>query len=126
MSLGYEVYEDERDFEQKGLTGNVRRYSTTKMIFPCFILCSEENNPVPLHSIETLRRMFSTSKIYDESIANSLIHIYFNQGNQTAKLGSIQPSQVKTFLRLFDGCNIDCYLNKDEQLTGMYMYVLSN
>lgn len=126
MALGYDVYEDKREFEQKGLTGNVRRYTTTKMYFPCFILCSSNEKPVPLHSIETLRRMFPTSKIYDEVVANSLIHIYFNQGEKTAKLGCIQPNQVKTFLRLFDGCDIDCFLNKDKQLTGMYMYVLSN
>lgn len=126
MALGYEVYEDERDFEQKGLTGDVRRYTTTKMSFPCFIICSTEDKPVQLHSMETLKRMFPTSKLYDETIANSLIHIYFNQGSQTVKMGSIQPNQVKTFLRLFDGYEVDCYLERDKQLEGMYMYVLSN
>lgn len=126
MALGYEVYEDKRDFEQKGLTGDVRRYTTTKMVFPCFILCHTEEKPVPLHSVETLKRMFPTSKVYDETIANSLIHIYFNQGETLVKLGCIQPNQVKTFLRLFENCEVDCFMEQDKKLEGMYMYVLSN
>jgi hypothetical protein len=126
MALGFDTYEDNREFEKKGLTGDVRRYTTAKMEFPCFILCSSEEHPIQMHSIDALRRMFPTSKVYDETIANSLIHIYFNQGDRTAKLGCIQPGQVKTFLRLFDGCDLDCFLNSEKQLTGMYMYILSN
>ena len=126
MVLGYEVYEDERDFEQKGLTGNVSRYTLTKMSYPCYILCSSDEKPIQLHSIEVLKKMLPTSEIYDESIANSLISIYFNQGGRTAKVGCIQPSQVKTFLKLFEDCDVDCFLDKDTQLKGMYMYVLSD
>lgn len=125
MSLGYETYEDDRKFEQKGLTGDVRRYTTTKMEFPCYVVCNTEEKPVKLHSIETLRKMFPNAKSYDESIANSLIHIYFNQGNQTAKLGVIQPNQVKTFLKLFENCEVDGYLNADKKLEGMYLYILA-
>lgn len=125
MALGYEVYEDKREFEQKGLTGDVRRYTTTKMSFPCFILCSSDCNTVPSHSIEVLHKMFPTSKIYDETLTDSMIYIYFNHEDTTVKMGAIQPGQVKTFLRLFEGCDIDCYLNADKKLEGMYMYVLA-
>lgn len=125
MALGYETYEDDRDFKQEGLTGNVRRYTTTKMDFPCYILCSSDENPIKLHSIETLKQMFPNMKVYDETIANSLIQIYFNKDDKTVKLGAIQPSQVKTFLKLFDGCDIDGFLDKDTKLENMYLYVLA-
>lgn len=125
MSLGYEVYEDKRDFNQKGLTGNVRRYTTAKMEFPCYILCASPEKPIKKHSIDTLRMMFPNNKIYDESVADSLIHIYFNQGTQTAKLGSIQSNQVKTFLKLFEDCDIDGYLSQEQKLEGMYLFVLA-
>ena len=69
--------------------------------------------------------MFPNTKVYDESIANSLIHIYYNQGSQTAKLGVIQPNQVKTFLKLFENCEVDGYLSSEEKLDGMYLYVLA-
>lgn len=125
MSLGYETYEDNRDFEQKGLTGNVRRYTTTKMDFPCYIICASEEHPVKMHSIETLKQMFPNMKVYDETIANSLIQIYFNKDDKTIKLGAIQPSQVKTFLKLFEACDVDGFIDKDTKLTDMYLYVLA-
>lgn len=125
MALGYDVYEDDRSFEQKGLTGQVRRYTTTNMNFPCFIICNSDEKPVKAHSINTLKKMFPSLKTYDESVANSLIHIYFNQADKTAKLGVIFPSQVKTFLRLFEYCDVDGYMNSDTKLDGMYRYVLA-
>lgn len=125
MSLGYETYEDNRDFEQAGLTGEVRRYTTTKMEYPCYILCSTERNPIKLHSVATLKKMFPSLKVYDESVADSLIHVYFNQGSQTAKLGMIMPNQVKTFLKLFEGYCIEGYIDKDTPLKDMYLYVLA-
>lgn len=126
MPLGYEVYDDsKRSFEQEGLTGEVRRYTTTSMEFPCFIICSTPAKPVRMYSLETLRMMFPKSKVYNEELANSMIHIYFNQGEQTAKLGLIQPNQVKTFLRLFSDNDVDCYLTAEQKLEGMYAYILS-
>ena len=126
MALGYAVYDDKnRSFEQKGLTGEVRRYTTTNMEFPCLIICSTPDKPVRMHSLEALKIMFPKSQMYDEEVANSMIHIYFNQGEKTAKLGLIQPNQVKTFLRLFADNNVDGYLSQEKKLEGMYLYILS-
>jgi hypothetical protein len=125
LSLGYDVYNDDRDFEQKGLTGSVRRYTTSSMQFPCYILINSEEKPIKSYSIETLRQMFPISKVYDESLANSLIHIYFNQGDKTVRIGAIQGSQVKTFLKLFENNDIDGYISENQKLEGMYLYVLS-
>lgn len=126
MPLGYETYDDsQRSFDQDGLTGEVRRYVTTNMEFPCFIICSTQEKPVRMYSLETLKLMFPKAKLYDESVASSMISVYFNQGDKTAKLGLIQPNQVKTFLRLFKDNEVDCYMSRDQKLDGMYKYVLA-
>jgi hypothetical protein len=126
LSLGYDVYEDNRDFEQKGLTGDVRRYTTSSMKFPCYVLVNSEEKPVKSYSIDTLRQMFPALKQYDETLTDSMIHIYFNQDDKTVRLGAILGSQVKTFLKLFENNDIDGYISKDEKLEGMYLYVLSD
>lgn len=126
MALGYTTFDDsKRSFEQTGLTGEVRRYTTTSMEFPCFIICSTPLKPVRMHSLETLKLMFPKSKMYDSEMAGQMIHIYFNQEDKTAKLGLIQPTQVKTFLRLFADNEVDGYLTKDQKLDGMYLYILA-
>lgn len=126
MALGYDVYDDsKRSFDQNGLTGEVKRYTTASMAFPCLIICSTPEKPVKLHNLETLRMMLPKSKLYDEDMAKSMINIYFNQGDKTAKLGVIQPKQVKTFLKLFKDNDVDGYLSSDKKLEGMYLYVLS-
>lgn len=127
MPLGYDTFDEStRSFEQDGLTGDVRRYVTTNMEFPCFIICSTPDKPVRMFTLETLKLMFPKAKLYDEAVANSMIHVYFNQGDKTAKLGLIQPNQVKTFLRLFQDNEIDGYLSKDQKLEGKYLYILSD
>jgi hypothetical protein len=127
MSLGYETYEDNRDFEQTGLTGNVIRYATEGMTFPCYIICSTEEKPVEMYKIEILRKMFSTtSDNFDEDTLNSVINIYFTMSSQTVRLGKIISKQVKAFLHLFEGDIIKGYLDKDTLLENDYLYVLSS
>lgn len=125
MSLGYETYEDNRSFEQKGLTGSVKRFTTDKMEYPCFIIQSTDDNPVKLFKMQTLQRMFATTKVYDESLTDSLIYLYFSTAGKIAKVGSIRPSQVKPILSLFEGNNVIGFLDKDTQLEGMHLYVLA-
>lgn len=126
MPLGYDVYdESQRSFEQSGLTGEVQRYTTTNMEYPCFIICSTPDKPVLMYSLNTLRMMFPKSKLYNAELADSMINVYFSQGGKTAKLGLIQPNQVKTFLKLFSDNQVDCYLSQGKKLEGMYMYILS-
>jgi hypothetical protein len=125
LALGYDVYEDNRDFEKKGLTGEVRRYTTSNMQFPCYVLINSEEKPIKSYTIETLRNMFPVSSVYDESLTNSLIHIYFNQNEKTARIGAISGSQVRTFLKLFENNDVDGYISENEKLEGMYLYVLA-
>lgn len=117
MSLGFDVYNDERVFDNKP----VRKYATASIEYPCFILCASEEYPVPKHSIEALRRMQPTKVGEGEGI----VHLYFSQNDMTARLGVIRASQVKSFLTLFARCDIDCFLDAGTKLEGMYMYTLS-
>ena len=125
MALGYSVYEDDRDFEQRGLTGEVQRYTTAGMKFPCLILVNTTEKPLKMHSIDTLKRMFPNSKVYNEELNESLINIYVRQGDKTVSIGMIQSNQVKTFLKLFENNEVVGYIDADTELKDMYLYVLS-
>lgn len=126
MALGFDVYEDTRDFQKKGITDEIRRYVTDKMGFPCFIIVASEEKPVEMYKVSVLRKTFSSiaATLDEESIGRD-INIYFSQGDRTAMLGKIQPRQVKSFLKLFEYNEVHGYLDKDTPLEGQYMYVLS-
>lgn len=126
MSLGYDTFNAERDFEKQGITGQVQRYSREAMSYPCYILRSETDNPVGMHQIKVLKHMFETLVSYEKSAEDNSIYIYFCKDGKVVRIGKIFPHQVKAFLRLFDGNYIDCFMNKDTELTGDYLYVLSD
>lgn len=126
MALGYETYDDNRNFEQEGLTGNVRRYVTESMTFPCFILVAEEDKQVEIVKIKVLKQMAEVVETYNEEEANSLISVYFSSGDKTAYLGKIQPRQVKSFISLFSTNTVVAYYDKETLLEGDMRYVLAN
>lgn len=126
MALGYETYDDNRNFEQEGLTGNVRRYVTESMTFPCFILVAEEDKQVEIVKIKVLKQMAEVFETYNEEEANSLISVYFSSGDKTAYLGKIQPRQVKSFISLFSTNTVVAYYDKETLLEGDMRYVLAN
>ena len=125
MALGYDTYEDNRDFEQEGLTGNVRRYVTESMTYPCFIIVNEADKPVEVIKLQVLKKMSAVVEKYDEEEANSMISIYFSSGDKTAYLGKIQPKQVKSFISLFSVNHVVAYYDRDTLLEGDMRYVLS-
>lgn len=126
MSLGYDTFDDsERIFEKQGITGKVQRYSREAMNYPCYILRSEDDNKIGMHQITVLKNMFDNTVKYSKDSEDNSIYIYFCQGGKVARIGKIYPRQVKAFLRLFDGNYIDCFMDKDHELTGDYLYVLS-
>lgn len=126
MSLGYEVHEDSRKFEQEGLTGDVKRYATQNMSFPCFVIVSDSEHTVETFKIKVLRNMFAAVKAYNEEEAKLAISLYFNQNDKTVRLGQIYPKQVKSFLKLFSENIIEGYLTEGEKLIGDYLYVLAD
>ena len=127
MSLGYETYEDNRDFQQDGLTGTVRKYITEDMQFPCYIVEMTAEHSIEKYKIEVLQKMFKTVDTYDEEEAKLVISVYISSGDRTLRLGQITPKQVKPFLRLFekDTEQIHGFFDKDTELTDDYLYVLS-
>ena len=125
MSLGYDVYEDKRDFQQDGLTGEVKRFVTESMQFPCFIIVSEPEHPVEVVRLTVLRNMSAIVDKYNEEEANSMISVYFTMQGKTAYIGKILPRQVKSFLSLFSNNRVDGYYDKDTILDGDMRYTLS-
>lgn len=126
MSDIYEVYEDKRSFEQEGLTGTVKRYITEKMEFPCFILASDEAHRVESYKIVTLKTMCSLSNKLDKNNTETGINLYYSEGDKTVRFGRIMSKQVKPFLKLFEGNQVLCFLNKDTELVDQYMYILAD
>lgn len=125
MSLGYDTYESDRSFDKCGITGQVQRYSRESMNYPCYIVRSEDDNKVGMHQITVLKNMFDTTVKYDNTTEDDSIYIYFYQKGKVVRIGKLFPRQVKAFLRLFKGNYVDCFLDKDTELTGDYLYVLS-
>ena len=127
MSLGYETYEDNRDFEQEGLTGTVRKYITEDMQYPCYIVEMTEEHIIEKYKLSVLQKMFKTVDTYDEDEAKLVISVYINGEGRLIRFGQITPKQVKPFLRLFDK-DIDYirgYFDAETELTKDYLYVLS-
>ncbi len=120
MALGYEVYEDTRDFTHEGLTGEVSRYVTDSMQFPCFIIVATEEHPVERYKIDVLRNMLGCIGEKSDEVA-----LYFKQGDQMAQIGRIFSGQVNSFLRLFDGNELKAFYSRGKELEGSYMYVLA-
>lgn len=122
--IGYTPYNDDRSFDKAGITDKVTRYARGTLSYPCYIIVSTKEAEVKYHNIETLNRMFPSKTKYDSE--KMLINIYLSIEDKLAKLGVIQSNQVKTFLDLFRDNEVKCYLSEDNELTGMYKYVLSD
>lgn len=122
MSLEIDVYEDNREFNQEKVT----RYSTAKMEFPCYIIISTDEKPIKAYTLQILKQMFSSTSTFDEDVSKLLINLYFCQGEKTVKFGTIQPSQVKSFLKLFQDNEIEGFYDEKTKLTGELLYVLSD
>ncbi len=121
-NLGEDAVEVERSYEKQGITGEINRYNKESMQYPSITIINTEDNGVPKHKLKILPNMFA-SPIAENS---NVIYIYFKQGDTVVKLGRISDIQVKTFLKLFDGYNLLGMLNKDKELIGDYLYILSN
>lgn len=124
MPLGYDSYDDERSFEQEGITGEVTRFPVENEKFPNIILIQDEAKPIPQHRMQVLPSMFACSVPTDGSSA-SPIYIYYSENGKTIHIGRIFPRQVRAFLRLFSGNKVIGNLDKDTPLEGSYLYVLS-
>lgn len=124
MSIGYDVYEDNRSFEHEGLTGTVKRYVTESMKFPCIIIEYSEDKPIEKYKLEALKQMFKLTQAFDEDAIEG-VTIYYSQDSKTVRLGQVTPRQVKAFLNLFENNNLVGYYDKDTILVDEKIYVLA-
>lgn len=120
MSVGYDLDEDDRSFEQSGLTGTVTRYTESSMVYPCYIVKA----PFETYKLKVLQSMFHKVSFDSEEDGDLAIQLYFESGEQIVGLGKIFPRQVKSFLRLFEGSDIKGYYDENTMLEGDYLYVL--
>lgn len=121
MALGYDTFEDEREFESQKVT----RYATTNMSFPCYVIHMTPERPIKRYTLEMLQRMFQSSVSTAEAGQDLSIHIYIVKDSTTAKVGQIQPEQVKSFLRLFEDNEIEGFYTEDTLLIGDLLYALA-
>jgi len=121
MTLGYEVEEEKRSFEQKGITGSVTRYVSGSLDFPCFIVKA----PFEQYKIRVLSTMFQKVDSYSEYESNLAINLYFESTDgRLAGLGKIYPRQVNSFLKLFSTNKVSGFYEDGTELQGDYLYVL--
>lgn len=105
MSLGYEVFDADREFEQEGITGEVKKYSKGEMKYPCIILTETEDNRLNLFSLQTAKEMFTKQEaFYDESYVDRIVFVYVRLlDGHLVSFNSIDSSKVNAFCNLFQG-----------------------
>lgn len=123
MSLGFDVFESDNDYEKEGLTGQVSRYSAVEMNYPCYIVSMQD---IQMCKLLALKGLVATPELLARQEIDTAINIYFQQGEQIAYFGKILPTQVKAFINVFEQDNIKGFISKDKEISGMYLYVLAN
>lgn len=121
MDLGYEVSEDKRSFESKAIS----RHTNARFEYPCLIVTNTAEAPVRKYMLDVHKKMSVKPVGFDESSLGLLIHLYINQDSKLLKLGTMQPNQVKSFLRLFEGVQISGWYDEDTELVGDMLYALA-
>lgn len=144
MALGYDVYEEERDYTKEGITGEVTRHRREKLQYPCLIVRSTvEKRLGDIHA--TTLKNYKISEATETDKETGFIHIYvsleFKETQEEGELkleevsgdeapllsfGAIYGRQVKGFLTLFKEFPVYGYLDIDKKLESEYVYILSN
>lgn len=123
--LGYEVSEENRDFDVDGLTGDVRRYITEGISYPCFIIELNENSSISKAQVSVLRKMTEASDSYDISSEIKPIQVYISEGEKLISFTKVLPLQVRALLSLTSNAKVLGYIDKDTILEGDMLYVLA-
>jgi len=122
-ALGYEIDAVEHSYTNEPVT----RFAKVGTEYPNYTIVrsadDNENKKLTLHVTKILPSMFNCSS--KDSSPDAYITIYLRDGEKKIKLGRIMSRQVKPFLRLFDGFDIEGSLSKGKELVGDYLYVLS-
>lgn len=118
-----DAFVDNREFNVEGISGSVSRYLKEKVSYPFFLLESTADSPVQLNKLKVLANLFGTSTVTNSDL--SPVSVYYKDGDKVVKLGKLSARQVKSFLRLFTDNKVVGMYDKDTELKGDYLYVLS-
>lgn len=122
MSEEFDFYEGNEEGKEevrdvKGLTDTVSKYVYNNMEFPC--ICLKEDIKLPKH------KWVIISKLVKQGSSDKNISIYMLRGGEMFKAGSLSGLQVKAFIDIIGLDNLFGYFNKDKELIGDRLYVLS-
>lgn len=118
-----DTFVDKREFVVEGISGNVSKYLKEKVSYPFFLLENTADAPVQLNKLKVLANLFGTGVVSDSKTPP--VSVYYKDGERVVKLGKLSSRQVKSFLRLFTDNKVVGMYDKDTELTGDYLYVLS-
>lgn len=115
--VGYEAYEDNRTFEKdKGYLEGVS--------YPCMIVNLGSQITIPKSRMVTLKGMMDSANVAI-GITAEPVNLYFRT-DKLMLVGKLQARQIKSFLKLFSEVEIQGFLNKDTELLGDKLYILSD
>lgn len=122
MSDEFDFYEDGGNEEEvvrdiKGLTDTVSKFVYSSMTFPC--ICLKEDIKLPKH------KWLIISKLVKQGSEDKNISVYMIRGGELFKAGSLSGLQIKAFIDIIGIENLFGYYNKDKELKGDRLYVLS-
>lgn len=121
MALGYEVFEDERDFQQEGITGHVSRFTKGDLQYPCLIITETEAKRLNLSTLEIAKNMFTIKdSTYDESFKDRLIYIYIRLlDNHLVSFNSVDSTKIGAFMDLFEGFDLSGWIYSNNELVHL-------
>lgn len=122
MSDDFNFYGDGSNEEEvvrdvKGLTDTVSKFVYSNMTFPC--ICLKEDIKLPKH------KWLIISKLVKQGSEDKNISVYMIRGGELFKAGSLSGLQIKAFIDIIGIDNLFGYYNKDKELKGDRLYVLS-
>lgn len=116
-TVGYEVYEDKRTFEKD-------KDFLEGLSYPCMIVELGTEITVPKSRMLTLKGMMESANVAVGDCAEP-VNLYFRT-DKLMLVGKLQARQIKSFMKLFSEVKVVGFLNKDTELTGDKLYILSD
>lgn len=115
---GVEQDDTEEVKDLKGVTDTVSKFVFSNMSYPC--ICLKEDLKLPKH------KWVIISKLVKQGSVDKNISVYMIRGGELYKAGSLSGVQIKAFIDIIGIDNMYGFYNKDKELKGDKLYVLSN
>lgn len=110
---------DEEPEQPKEVVNTVERYSSTELVYPCFVLDGSE--VFPKHIISGLTKMIESSLTIEDTIK-----VYVSIDSNLSSIGGVSSLQVKAIIDLLGREKITAYYEKGYVLNGDLIYTLSS